>query len=246
MRYLIVADIHSNLEALEAVIRDAHGAYDQVVCCGDVVGYGADPDAVTDWVRKNAAHCVRGNHDKVCAGMADASWFNSAAARAAAWTQEQLSEVNRKFLCGLPEGPLEVGSFLIAHGSPLDEDDYIVSPADAANLTGYLDARISFFAHTHLQGGYQLHRNGVISLSAVAPNLSAATVELENDPFYLLNPGSVGQPRDGDPRAAYLVYEPARRVVHFRRVVYDIGQAQRKIVAAGLPELLASRLADGQ
>ena len=245
MRYLILSDIHANWEALQAVLAAAESEYDRIVCCGDVVGYGADPDAVTEWVQENVAHIVRGNHDKACAGLEDLEWFNPVARLSALWTQQNMTPSNREYLRDLPRGPERVARFDILHGSPLDEDEYVVSERDAAQLAPYLDSSASFFGHTHLQGGFLCHRNGVMRLTRVRANAEAETFELEPDLNYLINPGSVGQPRDGDPRAAYALYEPGPRLVTLRRAPYDIAAAQTKILEAGLPELLALRLGAG-
>ncbi len=245
MRYLILSDIHANWEALQAVLAHAASEYDRVVCCGDVVGYGADPDAVTEWVRDNVAHVVRGNHDKVCAGLEDLEWFNPVARASALWTMEAMDEDNLDYLRDLARGPERVDGFQILHGSPLDEDEYVVSEQDVAQIVPYLDSTTSFFGHTHLQGGFLCHRNGVRRLAKVPAGAEAETFELEADQDYLINPGSVGQPRDGDPRSAYAVYEPEARLVTLCRVEYNIAAAQRKILEAGLPELLAMRLNAG-
>ncbi|HTS48631.1 MAG TPA: metallophosphoesterase family protein [Bryobacteraceae bacterium] len=245
MRYLILSDLHANWEALQAVLADAPHLYDRILCCGDVVGYGADPDQVTEWVRGNVANIVRGNHDKACAGLEDLEWFNPIARQSALWTQEVIKPDNRAYLRDLGKGPERIDGFEILHGSPLDEDEYMFTENEAAQVAPYLDAPLGFFGHTHVQGGFLCHRNGVKRLRSVEAGAEDAVLELENDVEYLLNPGSVGQPRDGDPRAAYAVYDLEARVVTFRRVAYDIQSAQKKIVEAGLPELLALRLAAG-
>ncbi len=245
MRYLILSDIHGNWEGLEAVLRDAEGDYEQVLCCGDLVGYGADPNRVVDWVRERANLVVRGNHDKGCAGLDDLEWFNPVARAAANWTSQSLTPDNLAYLRNLPKGPAVMDSFQILHGSPLDEDDYLVSNFAITQVAPYLERQLSFFGHTHLQGGFLCHRNGVIRLRRPEGAESREVIELENDGLYLINPGSVGQPRDGDPRAGYLIYDSDARLVEFRRVPYDIRAAQAKIRAAGLSELLADRLEFG-
>jgi predicted phosphodiesterase len=245
VRYLILSDIHANWEALEAVLARAQSSYDRIVCCGDVVGYGADPDAVTEWVRHNVANIVRGNHDKACAGLEDLEWFNAIARTSALWTQEIMKPDNIGYLRDLAKGPERVNGFQIVHGSPLDEDEYVVSEQDVAQVAPYLDSSVSFFGHTHLQCGFLCHRNGVRRLRGVDMELDAEVLDLEADASYLINPGSVGQPRDGDPRAAYAIYQPDVRIVTLCRAEYDVASAQRKILEAGLPELLALRLEAG-
>lgn len=245
MHYLILSDIHGNWEALEAVLRDSRGDYDEVLCCGDLVGYGADPNRVVEWTRTTAKLVVRGNHDKACAGLDDLEWFNPVARSAASWTEHNLTPDNLDYLRNLPKGPLPLDSFQILHGSPLDEDDYLVSSFAASQVTPYLEREISFFGHTHLQGGFLCHRDGVKRLAKPEPPEARRVLELGHDVLYLINPGSVGQPRDGDPRAGYAIYDPGRRLVEFRRVPYDVQTAQAKIRQAGLPDLLADRLEFG-
>ncbi len=245
MRYLILSDLHANWEALQAVLDDVRREFDRILCCGDVVGYGADPDPVTEWVRSNVASIVRGNHDKACAGLDDLEWFNPVARQSAVWTQAAMKPENLGYLRDLARGPERVHDFEILHGSPLDEDEYLITGMDAAQAAPYLEAPVSFFGHTHVQGGFLCHRNGVKRLAGIRADSDRETLELEPDVYYLINPGSVGQPRDGDPRAAYAVYEPEQRLVTYRRVAYDVASAQKKIRAAGLPDLLALRLEAG-
>jgi len=244
VRYLVLSDIHGNWEALEAVAAHARGAYDSIVCCGDLVGYCADPDPVIEWVRDHVGVVVRGNHDKVCAGLEDLDWFNPVARAAAEWTGHTLTPANLEYLRNLPKGPAIVDSFQVLHGSPLDEDEYLLSVFEVTQIQSYLEKQVSFFGHTHLQGGFVCRWAGVRRLGS--PWLTEeTTLELDPEAWYLINPGSVGQPRDGDPRAAYVLYDPEARVVEFRRVQYDVAEAQRKIRAAGLPEVLALRLETG-
>ncbi len=244
MRYLVLSDIHGNWEALEAVATHARGAHEAVLCCGDLVGYGGDPGLVIEWVRANATVVVRGNHDKACAGLEDLDWFNPVARAAAEWTGRALEPASLEYLRSLPQGPATIGEFQILHGSPLDEDEYLISIFEATQIKNYLERQVSFFGHTHLQGGFVIRWNGVRRIGT--PWLNAQTVlELDPESWYLINPGSVGQPRDGDPRAAYLIYDTDDRTVEFRRVAYDVAAAQRKIRAAGLPEILALRLETG-
>lgn len=245
MRYLIVSDLHANWEALDAVLHRAEGRCDRILCLGDVIGYGADPNAVTDWTRANAHITIRGNHDKVCTGLDDLEWFNAAAQRSAIWTRSVLTPENLQWLRDLARGPVLVENFQIMHGSPLDEDEYLIHASDVSHLIGYLESPLSFFGHTHIQGGFALRPGGVQRLSGVAADAERMEMDLSGDDYLLINPGSVGQPRDGDPRAAYVIYDSARRVAEFYRAPYDIAAAQRKIMEANLPPLLARRLAAG-
>jgi predicted phosphodiesterase len=245
VRYLILSDIHGNWEALESALASAQGGYDEVYCLGDVVGYCADPNRVTDWVRKNAKAVVRGNHDKACAGLEDLEWFNPIARQAALWTMQRLSAENLEWLRTLPKGPILLEDFEIFHGSPVDEDDYVVSAHDAAQLMGYLQTPVSFFGHTHLQGGFTCERGGVRKIERLSRDATAKVLEVQPDSLYMINPGSVGQPRDGDARTAWAVYDSRERVVEYRRAKYDVNACQAKILKCGLPELLARRLDAG-
>jgi predicted phosphodiesterase len=246
VRYLIVSDIHGNYDALEAVLDDARGRYDRILCLGDLVGYGAEPNPVTDWARSNVVSVIRGNHDRACTGTDPLENFNPAARASALWTRGALTPENWKYLEHLPRGPLQVtpddvpnGSFDLVHGSPLDEDEYLVGLEDVHFLREYLECKLTFFGHTHLQGGFLLAPR---SVKRFTPN---GMLQLEPDYYYLINPGSVGQPRDGDPRAAYALYSPEERMVEYGRVPYDIGKAATKIMEAELPESLAMRLFEG-
>jgi predicted phosphodiesterase len=239
VRYLILSDIHGNLEALTAVVADAKGRYDSILNCGDLVGYGPDPNAVVDWCRENTPVLIRGNHDKACVGLQDLEWFNPMARQSAVWTNEMLTDVNREFLRELPQGPLPVDDFQLVHGSPQDEDEYLVTQAEALEASRFSTRALSFFGHTHVQGGFILYSKG-------ARYVTTQRLALDRDGSYLINPGSVGQPRDEDPRAAYLIYSTDDRLVEYYRVEYDVFRTQRKIIEAGLPELLAHRLQFGK
>ena len=207
------------------------------------MGYGADPNAATEWAREHTEVTVRGNHDRVCVGLEPIEGYNVAARQSAEWTRSVLTPENVEYLERLPRGPIpyvtKTGTFDLVHGSPVDEDDYLIAAADVQPLRALLDTRLTFFGHTHVQGGFLATRAGVRRIKV------EGTIEIEPDYFFLLNPGSVGQPRDGDPRAAYAVYSPEDRTVEYRRVAYNIDQAAAKILEAGLPDALARRLYHG-
>jgi predicted phosphodiesterase len=247
MRFLVLSDIHANLTALEAVLAAVEGRWDQPVCLGDVVGYGPDPNEVVDRVRALGGFTIRGNHDKAGCGLVDAEDFNPVARRAAEWTRGQLRPDNLTFLEALPQGPMQVEGLTLIHGALRDEDEYVFAPAQA--LEGLLEApaAVSFFGHTHFQGGFSLRdsRLQVIQLRP-APEKFFAALQIEDGTRYLLNPGSVGQPRDGDPRAAFAIADLGHHVVEFWRVPYDIEAVQRRMLDAGLPEPLILRLAFGR
>lgn len=247
MRYLVISDLHSNWEALQSVLEDARGSYHQILCCGDLVGYGADPNPVVDWVRRDVKATVRGNHDRACVGLEDLEWFNPVAQAASIWTMSQLTAENADFIRNLPMGPVTVGNFQLIHGSPVDEDDYLVSAVDAIGAFPYAESSLLFFGHTHIQGGFRWRSEQVQAIGRLHPEWQTRYL-LEIDPAcaYLINPGSVGQPRDGDPRAAYAIYDTDAELLHYHRVPYDVETTQRKIREAGLPELLAARLAVGK
>ncbi len=238
LRYLILSDIHANNVALQAVLRDAEGLYDRIVSCGDVVGYGPEPNAVVEFCRTRCSAIVRGNHDKASAGLLDLDWFNDVAQQSARWTATTVSRENLRWLQELPEGPLEHDGFQLMHGSPRDEDEYVLSAEEAGDVAPYLTTGLGFFGHTHVQGGFELHRNGV-------RRLSDTVVALEETSGYLINPGSVGQPRDNDPRAAWAIYDSSDRTVELRRTQYEVWRVLDRILDLGLPQVLGLRLFAG-
>jgi predicted phosphodiesterase len=246
VRYLIVSDLHANLEALDAVLRDADGRYDRAICCGDLVGYGADPNPVTDWARANCAVVVRGNHDRASSGLDDLEWFNPVARIAAVWTLENLSAGNADYIRNLPQGPILVDGFQVVHGSPYDEDEYVLAAVEAGQAFGYLEARLAFFGHTHVQGGFIWNQSRVETIGRTGARSDRQHMEIDPECAYLVNPGSVGQPRDGDPRAAYAVYDSGAHMLTYFRAVYDVEAAQKKIREVGLPAILADRLSVGR
>jgi predicted phosphodiesterase len=245
VRYLILSDIHANWHALRAVLEDANNAYDRVVCCGDLVGYCADPNRVVDWARENVHSIVRGNHDKACAGLDDLEWFNPIARASSEWTTQNLTSANLSYLRDIPKGPLSVNGYSILHGSPADEDEYLIAAHEVAQVGQLLETNVSFFGHTHIQGGFLLVRQGILRIPKTPPHHTSQTLEFENDVRYLINPGSVGQPRDGDPRAAYILYDGSERMLTYRRVPYDVEGAKSRIRDEKLPDILANRLSAG-
>ena len=247
MRYLILSDIHSNLDALDAVLAAAPpDTWDRVIVLGDLVGYGADPNAVVDRVRALVPLAViRGNHDKACCGIEDASNFNHIARIAATWTEDQLTSENRDYLRDLPAGPVSIDERLeICHGSPFDEDHYIFDAEDARRALEAGDRQLCLFGHTHMP---VVFRRAGDTFDGFLPEGDADTkLRLEDGVRYVVNPGSVGQPRDGDPRAAFAIYDTDGPSLTLRRVPYAVDAAQRRILGAGLPASLANRLAVGR
>ncbi len=247
MRHLILSDIHANLTALDASLEAAKGRWDKAVCLGDVVGYGPDPNEVIDRVRSLDAITIRGNHDKAGSGLADAEDFNPVARAVALWTRAQLRTENKEWLEKLPVGPLSIDGFSIVHGAFRDEDEYVFAPAQA--LDGLLEAPspVTFFGHTHLQGGFTLRNDqvAVLHFKPTGGNLFS-TLTVETGTTYLLNPGSIGQPRDGDTRAAFAIADLEKSSVEFWRVPYDIESVQKRMGDGGLPEPLILRLSFGR
>jgi predicted phosphodiesterase len=276
MRILLLSDIHSNLEALEASL-EAAPPHEAIVNLGDIVGYGASPNEVTATVRKLGAAVVggtgkakagkgqaasghatigqtivRGNHDKVVTGLDDVESFNPIAGLAALWNRAQLTPENMDWLRALPQGPLtlpQVDAVQFVHGAPDDEDRYVVLIQDALPALLSSDVTITFFGHTHIQGAFALRNGFAETAHPEYPSIGlkeTSDFEIETGVSYMINPGSVGQPRDGDWRAAFAVFDTDRRVITFCRVPYDVRSAQEKIFAASLPARLATRLAAGR
>ncbi len=241
----MLSDLHANWHALQAVLADAEGKYDQIVCCGDIVGYNPQPAQVLEWVRANCVAVIRGNHDKVVAGLENWEWFNDVAQAAARWSIGELSEGQLLYLRQLPQGPIPVDGFQIWHGSPADEDEYITAPLEAAPRFGQIAGTLGFFGHTHVQGGFFSKYGRIGVIPQVRASESDAFLPLEADVVYMINPGSVGQPRDRDPRAAYALYDTEQRLVTFRRVAYPALKTAEEIREAGLPDMLGLRLLAG-
>ncbi len=248
MRFLILSDIHSNLEALETVMRKAEGQYDRVMCCGDVVGYGPNPNEVTEYIRELDPLIVRGNHEKAALGLVDLTLFNPLAKKAALWTQSVLTPENSDYLQRIPSGPQDESQFTIIHGSLLDEDEYLVDLDEALQTLHKTWNPLTFFGHTHVQGGFVLFKDGRAGF--LNPEMkkgiheSQLRVDLENK--FLVNPGSVGQPRDYDWRAAYLIYDQEQQLVRYFRTEYPVEITQEKMRAAQLPQYLIDRLSLGR
>ena len=246
MRYLVLSDMHGNWDAFAAVLRRVRRKrFDAILVLGDLVGYGAGPNQVVEAVRnlEGVVHVVRGNHDKVVCELEDGSNFNQPALAAARWTTERLTPANMRFVKEMPLGPSEVEEHLhICHGSPLDEDTYVFSIYDAYEIFSNYAANVVFFGHTHIPSLFVQQAKGI---EVAVVQGESFTLELEAEKRYLLNPGSIGQPRDRDPRASYVTYDSETQTVRWQRVDYAINKAQERIVKSGLPKVLADRLALG-
>jgi predicted phosphodiesterase len=241
----VLSDVHANLEALSAVLRVVDLAKpDLLVSLGDLVGYNADPEACVSAVMDRAAASVRGNHDKAVAGLMGLDWFNPVAAEAARWTRRTMGTGPLARLSRLPAGPVEMPEgVLLCHGTPQDEDAYLDSEGAVQESFGTLEREypaVRYCLHGHTHAPLAVERRGGRSR-----RLAVGTVRLDASARYLLNPGSVGQPRDGNPRASFGILDTSRGSWRIVRVPYDVDGARGKISAARLPAELAARLAEG-
>ena len=237
--------MHGNLEALRAVLADAasQGALG-VVSLGDVVGYGADPAACTELLGERSVAAVAGNHEHGVLGLLDLEWFNGIARAATLWTRDALDADHCAYLAALPvRAVLEEATLVHASPHRPEEWDYLMSAEDGLEVFGDFDTRLCFVGHTHCPAAWSLGSSGPDH----APGLAGphARVRLEDGRRYVVNVGSVGQPRDRDARAAYALWDRDERAVTIRRVSYDLREAAAKITRAGLPRQLADRLARG-
>jgi len=241
MRYALISDIHGNLQALKAVLKalENHQVH-QYLCLGDIVGYGANPEECVRLVRSLTDKTVAGNHDYAAVGLTDISYFNPYAREAVLWTAKHLSEESKQYLRDLPL-LLKAGPFTLVHSTPESPElwNYIFSPQDALAAFSYFEGSICFVAHSHrpmtfIQGPRGLQWD------------FSDRVQIQFGSRYIINPGSVGQPRDGDPRACFAICDTEASEVRILRAKYDLPGAQAAIRAAGLPEILAERLEYGE
>lgn len=243
MRALIVSDVHANLEAFQAVLTDAEerSGFDQIWSLGDLVGYGPDPGACIELIRQYDGQAVAGNHDLAAIGKLSTEAFNVHALAAAQWTIEQLTEDHKKYLGGLPL-KIETDNFTLAHGSPRDPVwEYVVSPGSAAANFGHFETDRCLVGHSHIPFICRPQEE-----TAVFQQFPLDTaIELGTDRL-IINPGGLGQPRDGDPRATYAIYDSDAGTAYHHRAEYDIPKTQEKMADHGLPEFLAVRLASGR
>jgi predicted phosphodiesterase len=246
LKHAILADIHSNLSALEAVLADikTRGGTDDIWCLGDIVGYGPDPHRCIEVLTAYHLICIAGNHDRAAIGKLNTSDFNPEAAEAVRWTSLQLKSEDILFLGELPL-VIENGEFTLAHGSPREPVwEYVLSSDDAEQNLGYFKTPYCFIGHSHIPMVFEFNspRSGT-KLTFDSDNFGGE-IKLA-DARLILNPGSVGQPRDRDPRAGYAIYDSDARTVRLFRVEYDIAATQMRMRQAGLPSRLISRLSSG-
>jgi len=245
MRYLIFSDVHGNLEALNVVLKFVEGEkIDHYICLGDLVGYGASPNEVIDKVRAlKPLSIIRGNHDKAVCESESLQTFNPIAAMAIRWTKEHISEKNLDYLCKIEKGPLKIEDEIsICHGSPFDEDYYIFGEFDAAEAFLHIETNLTFFGHTHFPFVYK-EKDHLVDGTYVSGNFSKLKIKKKSR--YLINPGSLGQPRDRNIRSSCAIFDSESGEICFHRLEYDIKTTQKKILDAKLPPALAKRLFAG-
>ena len=239
MRYAVLSDVHANLEALRAVLDDCRGEVDAILCLGDLVGYGADPGPCVELLARAAA-LVAGNHEHGVTGQLSLGWFNRPARAAAEWTAERLDDAHRAYLRALPLTAVVEDATLV-HASPdrPAEWEYLTSAEEGFHAFAAFPTRLCFVGHSHQPGHWSLGSGGR------RRRAGPVDLALEDGRRYLVNVGSVGQPRDRDPRACYAIWDAGVRRIVMRRVAYNVAAAQGKIIAAGLPRFLADRLRSG-
>jgi predicted phosphodiesterase len=243
MRYLIISDIHANLAAFETVLKSA-GEFDKIWCLGDLVGYGPDPNQCIEQLKEYDHLCVAGNHDWAALDRLDLAEFNAEAQQSARWTQEQLTPANRAFLENLPTTLIEKG-FTLVHGSPRQPVwEYVLYPSVAAPNFDHFGTPYCLVGHTHVPVVFELvDQEFGEYCELIQPRLDSP-IPLEERRI-ILNPGSVGQPRDSNPLASFAVLDLDHLTIEYRRVPYPIAETQRLMTRAGLPERLITRLSHG-
>lgn len=241
MRYAIISDIHSNIESLEGALSLMRED-DQILCLGDIVGYGPNPNECLELLRKRLKHAVLGNHDLAALENFGVEYFNDAARAAIAWTQRVLSAENRAWLNGLAY-EIRYPEFLMVHGAPLNYFEYILDKRTAAKAFANTDAPLVFIGHTHIAEYWVQEPDGSVGHRHMQ---HGGALKLEEGRRYIIDVGSIGQPRDLNPEASFVFYEPERRTVEWVRYPYPIREVQEKIHEAHLPEYLAMRLESGR
>ncbi|MFQ6082012.1 MAG: metallophosphoesterase family protein [Candidatus Aminicenantia bacterium] len=245
MKYLIFSDIHGNLEAFIALLKFIkRRRIDKYLFLGDIVGYGASPNETVEKLQTlHPIYVVRGNHDKAVSGLEPVEAFNPVAVSAIEWTKRNLTKQNLKYLTKLRRGPRVIDrKITICHGAPFDEDYYIFGDFDAAETFYYLKTQVCFFGHTHFPFVYIEKNRSIEGLFLVG---NKNKLKLEKGQRYLINPGSIGQPRDRNPNLAFAIYDSLKKEINFFRISYDVAEAKKKILSTDLPPALAERLGLG-
>ena len=242
LKYAILSDIHGNLEAFQAVLKDIDTeGIQEIIFLGDIVGYGANPKECIDLLQEKSQAIVAGNHDWAVAGKTNINYFNSVAQTAIKWTIAQLNSAHKNFLAQLPVKRVEK-NFIYTHSTPIDPEkwDYVSTKHEALRNLNALEKKLCFIGHSHIPIIFLLTQFGELLCLT-----DFAEILLEEKNHFLINVGSVGQPRDSNPHAAYGIFDTAKQVFSLRRVHYDIASAQKKIISAGLPPILAERIGKG-
>lgn len=246
MRYLILADIHANLDALKAVLERAKKEHiDKYIILGDVLDYGAEPNETIEVLRGlSPQEAVRGDHEKIFTGELSEEYFDPEVLRCSRWTKKQLTEESINYIKTFPKGPRTIDdTFEIVHGSYPDEDMYIIDSEILITSFTYLKAPIGFFGHTHVPVIFIQKSNGKNDVAGFRGGENM--FQLKDDEKYLINPGSVGQPRDNNPDTAFAVFDSDTKTITMFRISYDKDRAAKKIMDAGLPDFFAQRLITG-
>jgi diadenosine tetraphosphatase ApaH/serine/threonine PP2A family protein phosphatase len=241
VKFIIFSDVHSNLESLQSFCSVTESIlHDKKVCLGDIVGYNADPNPVVEWIRDKTDFALAGNHDYSVLNKTDASYLNPAAYQASLWTRRNLTNSNKDFLNALPIEKEEDGIYWV-HSSPFEPKKwhYVLTKKNAEKNFNYFDQAICFVGHSHLPGIFEKNKNNKVY------SHDTTKEELDPESRYIINVGSLGQPRDGNPDPVFVFYDSVSHIVKFFRFSYDLFITQQKIIACGLPYTLADRLRNG-
>jgi predicted phosphodiesterase len=244
MKFGIISDIHSNSEALDCILNNMEKV-DELICLGDIVGYGADPNYCVKKIKDLNCRCIGGNHDFGVIGKININYFNDAARKAILWTSRKLEENNKKFLLNLNKKIQVIENIFAVHGSPRDPIfEYILDKNSAYDIFKKYDFKIYFIGHSHLAGCFSFNKsNNQVNYTDF---INGGYIEILKNKRYIINCGSVGQPRDGNPDASYGIYDTEYKVIKIYRISYPIYLTQKKIINAGLPKVLADRLSWGR
>lgn len=242
MRYGILSDIHSNFDALIAVVRELDGlGLDALVCLGDIVGYGPNPNECCDLLRERGCIAIAGNHDEAAVSPHEADSFNALARTAIAWTRDELTPSNREYLRSLPRD-YRFDSFAIVHGAPTFHFDYILNVVDAESAFERVTSPVTFVGHTHVAEVFYQNDQGRTFHQRLS---GGGRIEVAPQFRYIINPGSVGQPRDRNPQASFAYFDDAAGIIEVRRVTYDVMRVRERMEHANLPPQLGDRLSIG-